>query len=59
MGKSWRISKIQDHGGLFRDLKIENDEKEYQILIVFYDFEKLKGYLLSMNWNFLYNPWQI
>ena len=32
------------------DLKIENDEKEYQILIVFYDFEKLKGYLLSMNY---------
>ena len=31
------------------DLTIENDEKG----LVFYDFEKLASYLLSMNQNFL------
>ena len=35
------------------DLVMENDEKQHYFLLVFYDFEKLASYLLSMNRNFL------
>ena len=35
------------------DLLMENDEKQHRILLVFYDFEKLASYHLSMNRNFL------
>ena len=35
------------------DLMIENNEKQYNFLLVFYDFEKLASYLSSMNLNFL------
>ena len=35
------------------DLMMENDEKWHQFLLVFYDFEKLASYHLSMNQNFL------
>ena len=35
------------------DLTMENDEKRHYVLLVFYDFEKLASYLLSMNRNFL------
>ena len=35
------------------DLKMENDEKQLQFLLVFYDFEKLVSYLSLMNRNFI------
>ena len=35
------------------DLMIENDEKQHQFLLIFYDFEKIASYLLSKNLNFL------
>ena len=35
------------------DLTMENDEKQHQFLLVFYDYEKLTSYSSSMNRNFL------
>ena len=35
------------------DLMMENDEKRHFFLLVFYGFEKLASYHLSMNRNFL------
>ena len=52
MGKCGRISKIQNHGGFFLDLTMENDEKQHYFLLVFYDLKKT-SYHLSMNQNFL------
>ena len=35
------------------DLMMENNEKLHYFLLVFYDFEKLASYHLSMNQNFV------
>ena len=35
------------------DFMMENDENQHKSLLVFYDFEKLASYHLSMNQNFL------
>ena len=35
------------------DLTMENDEKQNYLLLIFYEFEKLANYLLSMNLDFL------
>ena len=35
------------------DQMMENNEKQHQFLLAFYDFEQLASYLLSMNRNFL------
>ena len=52
MGKWWRISKIQNHGGSFRP-NVGKGWKTTLIFDCFLCFENLASYLLSMNWNFL------